>query len=411
MKEQKPIKVNKNQEENIINSPTFTIYSDKKNEYSLLFQNTKELLYISCQNKNNNNLLYKNKFSLYEIQKTKLFIAYDTIDECLFEINNILNEKKGIIKEEEEDKLSFVVPLNSKKYPEIIFPLYKKEKSDSQKINDLYKIINEEKKQINDLKKTLDDFIINQEITIYGTKEEVNGISVDFKVFGKEDLKEYLGEKLDFELEPNYYYTVISINRIKNDKYNEINLELLNEIKKSLEKNWDFRSLLRNIKDTRLIVNENKISIISENGFEINKDFENFISYDFKNIRGNFKTEFEAKDVLNYYLNHYLDSSKFCKFKFDLKGLTINSKLIIKDFINEITSSNYDDSSLEEILSEIGFETFKYYLKTLKVALSSQKANLFIDAHNTLIEIIGKIILEDNIQNIVSIIGYIIEDL
>ena len=62
-------------------------------------------------------------------------------------------------------------------------------------------------------------------------------------------------------------------------------------------------------------------------------------------------------------------------------------------------------------MSEIGFETFKYHLKTLNLALSSQKANLFIDAHNTIIEIIGKIILEDNIQNIVSIIGYIIEEL
>jgi len=298
MKEQEPIKVNKNQEENLINSPTFTIYSDKKNEYSLLFQNTKELLYISCQNKNNN-LLYKNKFSLYEIQKTKLFIAYDTIDECLFEINNILNEKKGIIKEE-EDKLSFVVPLNSKKYPEIIFPLYKKEKSDSQKINDLYEIINKEKKQINDLKKTLDDFIINQQITICGIKEEVNGISVDFKIFGKENLTEYLGEKLDFELEPNYYYTVISINRIKNDKYNEINLELLNEIKESLGKNLRFRCLEENVIDTHLVANENKILIIVEIDLEINKDYEHFLGNDFKYIRGKFKTEFEAKDVLNY---------------------------------------------------------------------------------------------------------------
>ena len=58
--------------------------------------------------------------------------AYDSIDECLSEIEIT----KGFIREK-YDSLDLVVPLNSKKYPEIVFPLLLKKISDSEKMQEL----------------------------------------------------------------------------------------------------------------------------------------------------------------------------------------------------------------------------------------------------------------------------------
>ena len=182
-------------------SKNFILISDN-NEYNILFENNSKVVYISCEcnnKKSEQKLKYKNQFSLYEIQKVKWFLAYDTLDECLTEIFQILNEKKGIIKEENDNQLNLIIPLNSKKFSEILFPLYKKEISDKEKIDELYEIINslneknnEQRKQIINLKEKLYD-INDQEIRIYGGKnEKLNGISIDLSLFGKEDIKKFL---------------------------------------------------------------------------------------------------------------------------------------------------------------------------------------------------------------------------
>ena len=133
---------------------TYKIISDKKNEYYVLFENTGNLLYISTESKKNNSLekiKYKNQFTLNDIQNVKFFKGYDTIEECLAEID--IN--KGIIKEEQSKiKLDLVIPINSKKYPEITFILLLKEKTDSEKINELYGIIYNLSEENKSLKKT-----------------------------------------------------------------------------------------------------------------------------------------------------------------------------------------------------------------------------------------------------------------
>ena len=66
--------------------------------------------------------LYRNYFSFVEVQKVKFFLAYDTLEECVLELFNFLEINKGFIKEN-DSKIYLVVPLNSKKYPEIVFNL------------------------------------------------------------------------------------------------------------------------------------------------------------------------------------------------------------------------------------------------------------------------------------------------
>ena len=96
---------------------TFKIKSDKNREFIILLENNGAILNLSTETKEKSPFqkkIYKNKFTLIDIQKVKLFNAYDSIDECLSEIEI----SKGIIREK-ADSLDLVVPLNSKKYPEI----------------------------------------------------------------------------------------------------------------------------------------------------------------------------------------------------------------------------------------------------------------------------------------------------
>ena len=182
--------------EKIINkSKNFIILSDKNKKYNILFENNGAILSITTTHDNNlEKVIYKNTFTLYDIQKVKLFQTYDSIDECLLEIFNILDENKAFIKEI-KDKLELIIPLNSKKYPQIIFALNKKEKTDSEKIKELYNIINTLNEENNHLKKTnyeLKAELENlknyqfQEIKLIGTKEEVDGILCNLNIFEKE---------------------------------------------------------------------------------------------------------------------------------------------------------------------------------------------------------------------------------
>ena len=117
-----------NEEVNELRS--FTILSDK-NEFKVTFLNENDCLIISSQKLNSTNkFIYKNKLTFKDIRNAKLNAR--NIDECIVEIYKILDDKKGIIKEESE-KLTLIIPVGSKICPEIKVPLFKREKSDSEK--------------------------------------------------------------------------------------------------------------------------------------------------------------------------------------------------------------------------------------------------------------------------------------
>lgn len=123
-------------------SKSFLISSDKNNKYNVLLENSENKLniYAEIETNSGEKNTFQNQYSLIEIQKVKLFLAYDTIEECISEIFNFLDINKGKIIEN-DTQLKLIIPLNSKKYPEIIFNLFLKEKSDSEKIKELYSLI------------------------------------------------------------------------------------------------------------------------------------------------------------------------------------------------------------------------------------------------------------------------------
>ena len=87
------------------------------------------LLIEAILSKEINSEIYSKEFTLKYIKKVKFFNDdYKSIDECLSEIFDKLDkgEEKIELKNEE---LIISIPLYSKKYPEIIFNLKKREKN------------------------------------------------------------------------------------------------------------------------------------------------------------------------------------------------------------------------------------------------------------------------------------------
>ena len=80
------------------------------------------------------------KFTLSDIRKVGLFRDYESIDECLFEIFEGLSSNPTLT---EKDSLNIIViiPLHTRKYPEITFTLTKVEKNESQKYDELVNVL------------------------------------------------------------------------------------------------------------------------------------------------------------------------------------------------------------------------------------------------------------------------------
>ena len=91
--------------------------------------------------------------------------------------------------------MNLVIPLNSKKYPQITFPLEEKEISESEKIQELYDIIQDLNNKVQNLQTKLDN-LTYQEIKIISKKEEPTGLSIDLFTFGKEDFYKYIDKNV-----------------------------------------------------------------------------------------------------------------------------------------------------------------------------------------------------------------------
>ena len=333
-------------EEKPLESKFFDVKSEKNTEYKILLQNTGSILNISTEIKTKNSLhktIYQNKFTLIDIQKFRFFKGYDTIDECLSEIE--IN--KGIIKEK-ENSLDLVIPLNSKKYPEIVFPLLIKNISDSEKIQELYDVIenlsNENKrfqKQIEELQKML-----YHEINIITKKDEPDGISSDLFCFGKEDYDNYIDKNKD-----------IKNNQLFQFIFNLKNNNKLNEIKNIINEDKNKNNII-NIE----ILKDNRISFYGLIPYNITN--EELKEVDFvrsvlginhlKNMRLIFKTDLTIRELC--------EIKKFSKF-FDkitnchlfIKNITSEFKTVLINLLNIIDSfltkdKYYENQIKKEIL-------------------------------------------------------------
>ena len=96
-------------------------------------------------------IVYESDFDLSYIKKVKLFIIYETLEDCLGEIFSGINSGKPSLTEG-VDSINLLSPLNNLKYNNIKFEIKMKGKNDKEKIDHLYSIIEKQNEDIQYLK-------------------------------------------------------------------------------------------------------------------------------------------------------------------------------------------------------------------------------------------------------------------
>ena len=186
---------------------TVTLLVDKKT-FKVDFKN--EIEFLSVIAKLQDGLFpvhYTGKFSLKDIKKVGLFRDYESIDECLFEIFEGLNSTPKAV-EQDNENIIIHVPLHTRRYPEIAFPLKQIAKTDSQKYEDLTEAFLDMKKQkdreIKELKEKIDKLEnlihINKKSQLE-SKEILGGSKLEIYNIGKDKYFEYFPQLNQYEEE------------------------------------------------------------------------------------------------------------------------------------------------------------------------------------------------------------------
>ena len=165
------------------------ILSDKKEEVKIVFEsegNRSISIKAICNQKIGNNQ-FSTSISLEKFKENRYFIQFDDLNEVCQELTErIKPENLKLIHNDNLLYLSILLP--STKFKEISFTLKEKEKSDKEKINELYTIIenyhkeNEMlKKDIEEIKRFISEFKKEKEEEKKKQKEEEKYSLINFK--------------------------------------------------------------------------------------------------------------------------------------------------------------------------------------------------------------------------------------
>ena len=223
----------------------FEIKSNKGKMFYINFLNQEEYLIISAYYiSNNKKIEYESKFDISYIKKVKLFILYDTIDECLEEINLGINTGKSYLVEE-NNYINIFIPLNNVKFNEIMFKVDLKEKIDvivkSEEINELNNVIKEQNEEIINL------------------KNKVNQLEIlvnDLLIF-KKDIVGKITFKINSKIVDSYFNIILIknwINNINNESSKIIKAKLLYKLSKDGDSIDTFHQKCDNNSPTLLLV-------------------------------------------------------------------------------------------------------------------------------------------------------------
>ena len=126
----------------------FNVKSNKGHDYLISMETGSSyslILNAKYQDKLNFRYYYSIK-KIEDIKKNKYFLMFETIEEIFTELSNLIDNSKPIIFEETNSILLSIL-LPSTKIKEIIFEIKEKEKTDKEKIEELYLIISNLKTQ------------------------------------------------------------------------------------------------------------------------------------------------------------------------------------------------------------------------------------------------------------------------
>ena len=222
----------------------FEIKSNTGKMFYINLLNQEEYLIITAYYiSNKNKIEYESKFDISYIKKVKLFILYDTINECLEEINSGINTGKSYLVEE-KNYINIFIPLNNIKFNEINFKVDLKEN-----IN----IVNN--KEINELKNVIKD----QNNEIINLKNKVNQLEIlvnDLLIF-KKDIVGKITFKINSKIVDSYFNIILIknwINNINNESSKIIKAKLLYKLSKDGDSIDTFHQKCDNNSPTLLLV-------------------------------------------------------------------------------------------------------------------------------------------------------------
>ena len=222
----------------------FEIKSNTGKMFYINLLNQEEYLIITAYYiSNKNKIEYESKFDISYIKKVKLFILYDTINECLEEINSGINTGKSYLVEE-KNYINIFIPLNNIKFNEINFKVDLKEN-----IN----IVNN--KEINELKNVIKE----QNNEIINLKNKVNQLEIlvnDLLIF-KKDIVGKITFKINSKIVDSYFNIILIknwINNINNESSKIIKAKLLYKLSKDGDSIDTFHQKCDNNSPTLLLV-------------------------------------------------------------------------------------------------------------------------------------------------------------
>ena len=222
----------------------FEIKSNTGKMFYINLLNQEEYLIITAYYiSNKNRVEYESKFDISYIKKVKLFILYDTINECLEEINSGINTGKSYLVEE-KNYINIFIPLNNIKFNEINFKVDLKEN-----IN----IVNN--KEINELKNVIKE----QNNDIINLKNKVNQLEIlvnDLLIF-KKDIVGKITFKINSKIVDSYFNIILIknwINNINNESSKIIKAKLLYKLSKDGDSIDTFHQKCDNNSPTLLLV-------------------------------------------------------------------------------------------------------------------------------------------------------------
>ena len=354
-----PIAKPKNPKEEKIENKEKTIFLtiDKKT-FTIQFKNEIEYLYVVASYQESLfPVKYTGKFTLSDIKKVGLFRDYESIDECLFEIFEGLNSNPSLT---EKDSLNIIiiVPLHTRKYPEITFTLSKIEKKESQKydelINALLNMKNEKDKEIKELKDKVEKLekllsLKNEKNeNKEGSEEKFDGTKIEIFNIGKNEYLDYFPDKSQYN--ENLFGVGFSVALDCDEKDIKDIVDTFNKYKENIKELFS----IKNKEDLNIRINKNKIifDLLENNEIKNKKENQN------------------KKDIF--------DEFRPALFFFMTNGI----KLLLKTKINLINiTENKDEEDIDNLIynTNLNFKgdniIFKMFISVLTMELNKNSDN------------------------------------
>ena len=244
-----PIISSKVVEQKPLESKIFNMKSDKNNIFEIIISKTNKYIILQARKlKTDISNIYYSKNDIEIIKKNKFFLMFDNLNEIYDEIINLMNNNNPNLKED-SNKLLISIPLSITKIKEIILEINEKEKSDKEKIKELYEMINNLKLLYNNEIKELNNKIQNQNNIIQEQNDKINNIN---------NIIQEQNDKIN---------NINNIIQEKNNKINEQNIKI-KELNNKIEKQNKQIDKLDNITmpkefNDSIIINKNYTYILN----------------------------------------------------------------------------------------------------------------------------------------------------